>query len=680
MISVIFLYPINKALTEFKSHLEEDGGIEVLEVDSLSEFIQTISTIGPSIVLTSDTKKCARFLAEHKDLVNSLHSKISIVSGQELPAKTVNKLMELGLTDFISGEPHKKALELKLNLWKAGIAKALEEKEEKEHPHEKDDIVTFKTSSETSQKLSTERQRVEKLISEEPVHKELIPKESKKIELDIISTPPEERKHKKAVLLNIENESKTKNKKANSAFDKLMEPQANLEKKQKISLDIDNKPFSKVASSLSPLLIEGNELKKRKHHLTELELQERDNKNKHHKDAFDFTAQTVVSNKEKELEMAPEGSALKKRKSNESILELEQKVVSAKPILEVEDTTPPKEKNDLALETQEVTSSKEKDEGEKVLEQVKTIKEKSSNTEVEKKKITNKQSVDLELESKKKKKAELEVLNYAELKKKKTSQEEDLKKELKNKKTELELEQQHKAKNKISVVNTEEATHSEKDLELEHSAEKKKTDLEVYSDKQDKIAKEQEASLVQEAKEVSAISEEELEKIKAQKLLPKIAPNCQGLDVLLKAAQQYQITQKHRDFFKHLHEMILHNFKGETCFFFEKELIYPTQAPASPPEETLLPQWLETAEQTKFIFPIFKEIDLLGYITCTFPPVKLPLIAQKRIEAILEISRGIFIAEKYHKEKRQKEIVKDAETPKSLLGSFLKKISSWWKK
>ena len=77
---IIFFHPLNPTLKKLKEKLENeenDPPVDVYETDDQAEMIQLFTSLGSSVVMTSDPKKCLRFLNQMKLLIRKNSSKIN---------------------------------------------------------------------------------------------------------------------------------------------------------------------------------------------------------------------------------------------------------------------------------------------------------------------------------------------------------------------------------------------------------------------------------------------------------------------------------------------------------------------------------------------------------------------------------------------------------------------------
>lgn len=111
-----------------KENAEADG-IEVYDIDSLAEFSQLFATIGQSVCLFGNPKKCAQALQQNRKANQKLHSKILLLSQKNIPRKTLEKFEKIGLTDCIVEPVVPKTLMYKVRLQLKSIQTVQEQEE-----------------------------------------------------------------------------------------------------------------------------------------------------------------------------------------------------------------------------------------------------------------------------------------------------------------------------------------------------------------------------------------------------------------------------------------------------------------------------------------------------------------------------------------------------------------------
>ncbi len=130
---LIFLEPLSETLKKLKEVVEENAeaeGIEVFEIDALEEAQQLIPTIGQGLILTSSPKKCAMMLQQNKRTIKKLQSKTILLSPKNIPRKTLDKFMKVGLTECVVEPVNPKTLLYKVRLQLRSISTKKDEDQE----------------------------------------------------------------------------------------------------------------------------------------------------------------------------------------------------------------------------------------------------------------------------------------------------------------------------------------------------------------------------------------------------------------------------------------------------------------------------------------------------------------------------------------------------------------------
>ncbi len=156
---LIFVQPLSDTLKQLKEVIDETAeadGIEVFEVESLTEMAQLLPTIGPSLTIISNPRKCAMMLQANRSSIIKMKSKVILVSPKAIPRKILEKFMKLALTDCIAEPVMPKTLLYKVKLMLRSLPSIDEEKD-------KDEEVVF--SSDDDDAIDTDQaQLVEKGI------------------------------------------------------------------------------------------------------------------------------------------------------------------------------------------------------------------------------------------------------------------------------------------------------------------------------------------------------------------------------------------------------------------------------------------------------------------------------------------------------------------------------------
>jgi hypothetical protein len=179
---LIFIHPLQATLKELYKVMSEnakDEGVEVYEIDSVAEFCQLFSSVGQSVCLFGNPKKCAQALQGVRNTNKKLHSKILLVSEKNIPNKTMEKFEKIGLTEAIIEPVAPKTLMYKVRLQLKSIITAQEQdemnrkfgsegatdNEKKEVKSKEKNKKNNKDSSESFSEIETQTERKERKIS-----------------------------------------------------------------------------------------------------------------------------------------------------------------------------------------------------------------------------------------------------------------------------------------------------------------------------------------------------------------------------------------------------------------------------------------------------------------------------------------------------------------------------------
>lgn len=184
MKSLIFVYPLTpslKAYYELISVNAAQENIEIYEIDDPNEFNQLFQSLGATIALFGDPKKCLKCLVANKKYTATLGSKILLFSPQLLHKQTLTKFHDLGLTEFLVDPMATKSISYKVNL----LLKSLPQKAQ---AADKEEIKTFKTKeaeNSTKEQVSTVKSM---MIIEDPSAQNYNHKKEKKTNLYILKS------------------------------------------------------------------------------------------------------------------------------------------------------------------------------------------------------------------------------------------------------------------------------------------------------------------------------------------------------------------------------------------------------------------------------------------------------------------------------------------------------------
>ncbi|EQC43808.1 hypothetical protein M900_1165 [Bacteriovorax sp. Seq25_V] len=153
-----------KKLKEVIAETADEDGVEIYEVDDVMEVSQLLPTIGQSLTIFSNPKKCASVLQPNRRAIHKLNSKVILLSAKSIPRKTLDKFSKIGLTECVVEPVPPKTLLYKVKLLLRSIVVAGEEDEEQ------NEEVKF-AHSEDEGTDTKQKQRVEKgIISESDNH------------------------------------------------------------------------------------------------------------------------------------------------------------------------------------------------------------------------------------------------------------------------------------------------------------------------------------------------------------------------------------------------------------------------------------------------------------------------------------------------------------------------------
>lgn len=158
------MYPISDTVRKLQEAFDGSQGIDVYEIDSLQEVIQTFQNVAPVVVITSDPRKMIQFQALNKKVIKKTSSKTILITGKQLNAKAERKFSQLGLSDYIKEPIAPKTLYYKINL----MLKSLPKRQK-----EGDDEYEMREAQESAQKkqeeLELRRQKAEERRKQEGI-------------------------------------------------------------------------------------------------------------------------------------------------------------------------------------------------------------------------------------------------------------------------------------------------------------------------------------------------------------------------------------------------------------------------------------------------------------------------------------------------------------------------------
>lgn len=285
---LIFVYPLSATMKKLKETIEEiseSEGVEVYEVDDITEVAQLVPTIGQSLSIYGAPKKCAMALKQLRKVNAKLNSKILLLNEKSIPRKTLDKFSKIGLTEFIQEPVAPKTLLYKVKLQLKSIVNDTDEFGE-------DDEVQSRDSSNADEESDS-------------LYKASKSKKSNNEDdgLDYLT------KKKPKSNFEIENVEKEKKKKSNYSEEDIDSHWQGKLTKEELSLeDIEEPEKAKNEEDIIDNYLRGNQEK------NENELEEEEKKKRNYRD--EITDENLSSNTKRD----EEESEFDIRKANEEIL------------------------------------------------------------------------------------------------------------------------------------------------------------------------------------------------------------------------------------------------------------------------------------------------------------------------------------------------------------------------
>jgi hypothetical protein len=122
---LVFLAPLSDILVKLKEVIQTEAdreGIAIYDVDDLAEMTKLLGQIGTAIILASNPKKGATMLQQCRKQIKSEQSKFILLSPKQIPAKTLDKFMKLGLSECVVEPVALKTLHYKVKLFLRSIS------------------------------------------------------------------------------------------------------------------------------------------------------------------------------------------------------------------------------------------------------------------------------------------------------------------------------------------------------------------------------------------------------------------------------------------------------------------------------------------------------------------------------------------------------------------------------
>ncbi|EQC49688.1 hypothetical protein [Bacteriovorax sp. DB6_IX] len=212
---LIFVAPLNESLQKLKEVIEEvaeDEKIEIFEVDDASEVAQLIPTVGQSLSIFGNPKKCAMVLQPNRKVIQKLNSKVILLTKKSMPRKTLDKFSKIGLTECIVEPVAPKTLLYKVRLLLRSIVIADDTEDE--------EVETSFGASDSDSVDTKEKQRLEKgIMADDEDVLDYNMKSKKDKGLDLSADEDEEEKKKSYAEEAIQKEWKGKVNENNLSFE-----------------------------------------------------------------------------------------------------------------------------------------------------------------------------------------------------------------------------------------------------------------------------------------------------------------------------------------------------------------------------------------------------------------------------------------------------------------------------
>lgn len=158
---LIFVRPLSESLSKLheviKETAEEDG-IEIYDVDDITEINQLLPSIGQSLTIFSNPKKCAAVLQSNRKAIHKLNSKVILLSQKSIPRKTLDKFSKIGLTECVVEPVPPKTLLYKVKLLLRSISTNVE------NENNQDEEKKISSGYDLESEDTNEKRRVEKGI------------------------------------------------------------------------------------------------------------------------------------------------------------------------------------------------------------------------------------------------------------------------------------------------------------------------------------------------------------------------------------------------------------------------------------------------------------------------------------------------------------------------------------
>lgn len=379
---LVFVYPLTESLQRLKdviSEVAQEENIEIFEVDDQVEINQLMPTLGQSLTLFGEAKKCATTLQINKKFIKAYSSKAILLGDKQLPRKTIEKFQKIGLTEFIMEPVPPKTLLFKVKLLMRSIK--LQDKREEEEANVKEKVFTGEDNS-SSDKENLKQQRIEKMVRDDEEEGGLSVKRSENKSLQLENEEEEEKKRlyqegtiqkewkgKSGSSVSLEMEKEGDDKKKNNSQDHIETFYKNKsEKKLDIQFEEGMYDREKKEKSLEDFS-ESDYQKTRKSNSINLNLQENTKKNRDQENASlsddkylkgklsGFQLEALEEDEEKkkrEEEISDDDNVKNKKKSNIEDLKIEEDKKRKTNLDEESEIEKEKRKNNSTLTIEEL--------------------------------------------------------------------------------------------------------------------------------------------------------------------------------------------------------------------------------------------------------------------------------------------------------------------------------------
>jgi hypothetical protein len=148
--ALIFVYPLSESMRELKQIMEENDqeeNVDIFDVDLISEIDQLLPTLGPSLTLVSQPKKCAQMLKDNRKIIKKFQSKVLLLTTKLVSRKIYDKLRKIGLTEQVQEPVLPKTLLFKVRLLLRSL-KDIEDTEKQKQGKIKVKTSEFESTSE----------------------------------------------------------------------------------------------------------------------------------------------------------------------------------------------------------------------------------------------------------------------------------------------------------------------------------------------------------------------------------------------------------------------------------------------------------------------------------------------------------------------------------------------------